>query len=481
MGTVYLGKEVATAKKVALKVFHRKFSIDQEFVDQLERRTKLAMTLREVHPRIASVYDYDRTDDGSSFVVMEYLDGKSLRDVIRQESPLDVERVLLLASQIAEGLQAAHDLGFVHTDIRPHHVMLVKEGQGEVAKLKGFEAAGLSEAGLAGNLVRAGVMPGTPEYAAPEQIEGARATPRTDIYAFGAVLYEMLSGVVPFRASTPDGVLAKQIQEMPASPKAFRPEIPSVVELKVMQALEKEPENRQRYIADVANEYLYDLAVDELAVERARRKYGVIWKLVVAVQAYIAGMKEISIDEDRLGRRWKLVVIAALLALVSVPAVWFLYSRQMAAIQPAPPLQQPLAETRALELVDRSANKEDLTEQPISPLPVETLPEPSGTRQRPPEGEKETPALIPADEKSPILSSPGRIFVGPPATKSPPQKTTRRPDRKDALALERNAIDPTQTAKAPPTPRREEPRRETESSDPTAIIDWLLKQPPGKE
>jgi hypothetical protein len=476
LGTVFLAEELATAKKVAVKVFHRKFSKDQDFADQLQRQAKSAMALCEKHPRIASVYDCDRTNDGSAFIVMEYLDGTSLQDVIRRQSPLEIERVLRLASQIAEGLEAAHDLGFVHTDVRPQNVVLVMEGQEETIKLKGFETAGLIEAGLAGHFTRAGLLTGNPEYSAPEQIEGGEGTPRTDIYALGVILYEMLSGTVPFRASAPDGVLAKHIQEIPPSPKALRPEIPSVVALKVMQALEKEPEKRHRYIADVANEYLLELAVDELATERARRKYGVFWKLVVAVQAYFAGARDIDADEEQPGRRWKIVAIAAILLLILVPAAWILISRQVGTVQSTPPLQQPRTELPAVEVVENSG-KTDVAEQPAPPLPVETPEEASDTRERLLDGPKETP-----EPASAAPSSPGRTSLRPPETKSAFQKKAPRAEPREAQAQRpRTDADLTRTSKAPPAPRKEGARQESDSPDPTAIIDWLLKRPLGKD
>ena len=475
LGAVYLAEEVATAKQVAVKVFLRSFSQDQEFVDQLQRQAKLAMALRGKHPRIASVYDCDRTDDGHAFVVMEYLDGKSLKEVIRQESPLDVERALRLASQIAEGLEVVHDLGFVHADVRPQNVMIVKQGQEEMVKLKGFESAGLGEAGLAGHLIRAGLLQGTPEYSAPEQVEGAERTPRTDVYALGVVLYEMLSGVVPFRASTPDGVLAKHIQETPASPKALRPEIPSAVTLKVMQALEKETEKRHRYIADVANEYLVDLAVDELAMERSRRKYGVLWKLAVAIQAYFAGTRDTDADEEQHRRVWKIAAIAALLLLIVAPSAWILTSHQVATVQPMPSLQEPRTEPSAIESGSKSGHEEEVVEESRPPLPIETPAQAPDTKEPSLEGPEQTPEL-----KSTALPPRAHTSLRPPNVKNTSPKRARRPEQREAQAKRRSDIGMTQTSKAPPVSRSEESRQESNSADPTAIIDWLLKRPPGQ-
>lgn len=488
LATVYLGREVPTAKKVALKVFHRELAKDGELVEQLRRQTKLAAALSENHPRIVAVYDCDRADDGSVFIVMEYLEGRSLKDVIRQEGPLEIERTLRLAGQIAEGLEAAHAMGLVHTDLRPENVMVQREGEGEAIQLKGFEVAGLRETRLLDHLIRAGVVSGNPEYAAPEQIEGAQITPRTDVYAFGVLLYEMLTGVVPFRGSCPDGVLARHLQETAPPLGDVRPEVPSVVELKVRQALEKEPERRQRHALDVINESLYESAVDELLLARARRRYGVLWKVMATVQAWLAGARDIASDPERVGARWMVLGVAVWLLLVSASAVWMLSSRQIPTRNAPAPVQQPQSGSRARAPADWSGSGQVGSNLSRSSVPGNIPSEVAATSlpSQQPRKEARAPDLTAGSVSGKervdpsALPLPSRPSSKIQEAKRNPQETLRRPDRTAPPTSRGEAADLTEIARVPSRPRQEAASPDTESPDPTAIIDWLLEQSPAK-
>ncbi len=241
MGSVYLAEQLAIARKVALKVLHGDFARDQEFVKRFRLEARLAASLN--HRNVITIYDFDQADDGSLFIAMEYLEGRTLAEVVRQDGALAVGRAVRLGLQVAQGLEAAHRAGVIHRDIKPHNIMVL--GAGDEVKLMDFGIARLMDAGGAG-LTRTGVVMGTPAYMAPEQIEGGEITEQTDIYAFGIVLYEMLTGSVPFAASTPRAVLAKHLRE-PARPvRAVNPRVPGAVERVVMQALEKDPQARPR-------------------------------------------------------------------------------------------------------------------------------------------------------------------------------------------------------------------------------------------
>jgi serine/threonine-protein kinase len=250
MGAVYLAEQISMARKVALKVLQGNYATDDEFIGRFRREARLAASLN--HPYIVTVYDFDQGDEGSLFIAMEYIDGKSLTDVIRRDGPLDIGRAAGLGIQIAEGLDAAHRAGVIHRDIKPDNIMVVGDEDLEKVKLMDFGIARLRDSGTMSRLTRAGVIMGTPAYMAPEQAEGAEVSERTDIYALGIVLYEMLSGSVPFRASTPGAVLVKQIQEIPLPLRNLRREVPTAIESLVMQALEKNPAKRQRDMREVA-------------------------------------------------------------------------------------------------------------------------------------------------------------------------------------------------------------------------------------
>ncbi|MBI4490419.1 MAG: protein kinase [Deltaproteobacteria bacterium] len=286
MGTVYLAEQVSIGRRVALKVLHGQYARDEEFVRRFRQEARLAASLG--HHNVVTIYDFDQGDEGSLFIAMEYVDGRSLKEEI-QEGPLDVGRAARLGIQIAEGLGAAHRAGVIHRDIKPENIMVVREG--DEVKLMDFGIARLRDTGTMARLTRSGVIMGTPAYMSPEQIEGKEISERTDIYAFGIVLYEMLSGGVPFKASTPGAVLVKHLQEVPVPLRRLRREIPSSVERVVMQALEKKPQRRQRSMEEVTQglrkaegtlvgkEIPKTLVGGKIKVER----WGTKWKLVASI------------------------------------------------------------------------------------------------------------------------------------------------------------------------------------------------------
>jgi serine/threonine protein kinase len=182
---------------------------------------------------------------------MEYLAGEKLSDVIRRDGPLDIVRAVRLGIQIAEGLNAAHRAGIIHRDIKSDNIMIVDDDCREDVKIMDFGIARPRDTGTMNQLTRMGMIMGTPAYMAPEQAEGAEVSDKTDIYALGIVLYEMLSGSVPFRATTPGAVLIKQLQEMPVSLRKLRREVPADVERIVMKALQKQPHKRQEHMREM--------------------------------------------------------------------------------------------------------------------------------------------------------------------------------------------------------------------------------------
>lgn len=247
MGTVYLAEQLSIGRKVALKVLQADFARDAEFVRRFRDEARAAASVK--HRNVTIIHDYDQAEDGSLFIAMECLEGRSLAEIIRQEGAMGVERVVRLGVQIAEGLEAAHRAGVIHRDVKPQNIMLV--GPGDEVKLLDFGIARLQEPDTPA-LTRAGIRLGTPEYMAPEQIEGGAITERTDIYAFGIVLYQMLTGAGPFTAPTTQALLMKQLYEAPVPLRGIRAEIPSALEQLVMQALEKKSERRQRDMGEVA-------------------------------------------------------------------------------------------------------------------------------------------------------------------------------------------------------------------------------------
>jgi len=249
MGAVYLAEQLSIGRRVALKVLSPDFARDDGFVARFRQEATLVAALNEKrNPRITLVHDFDQAEDGGLFIVMEWLDGRVLSEVIQREGALKLPRAVRLATEIAEGLEAAHRAGVVHRDVKPQNIMVLAST--DDIKLMDFGIARLRDPGRT-NLTRAGTMMGTPDYMAPEQIEGEEVTDKTDIYSFGVVFYEMLTGEAPFRANTHTAVLTKQLREQPVPPTRLRPDIPREVEAVVLKALEKDPASRQRDMGEI--------------------------------------------------------------------------------------------------------------------------------------------------------------------------------------------------------------------------------------
>ena len=485
----YLCVETATAKTVAVKLYRRDLATDEDFAGALQRQAACAITLGERHDGIGRVHECGRSADGNLFVVMEFLKGRRLVDIIRDDGPLDVRRTLRLCGQLVGALEAAHEMGVVHGDLRPHHVMVAGAGDDEIVKLKGFEASGVREIGVAGHLRRAGVVSSFPEYTAPEEVEGDAVTGRTDIYALGVMLFEMLSGGTPFRGATPDGVLARHLQDTAAPLDSLRQGIPAVMTLRVSQALEKEPEKRQRYIGDVINEYLFDLAVDELLEEAARKRPWAIRMLSAAVQACLPETSDDG-DERTVARIFlKTVAGAAVATAVLAPAAWIASPYWLPIFRHAPSVGSPVPDAREGE---RGGGGRPAVQASRPALPTVPSGSPVEAKDTKTTDATETTAPYTLDEirerkrsasvrarqeggTPPSSSGTAGPVGGTSRMKGTPQRSARRPDQPpDPTALERNAR-PDRSASEPTPSRREAPVPRGDATDPGAIIDWLLR------
>lgn len=252
MGRVYLGEHVLMRKRVAFKVLHRELTQVPEVVTRFEREAMAAANIE--HPNIASATDFGKLPDGSVYLVLEYVQGNSLRDLI-EEGPLPVTRTLHIARQIGSAVAAAHGLGIVHRDLKPENVLLVeKNGDPDFVKVLDFGIAkvpvqDVSERGSirpAKVITRVGMIFGTPEYMAPEQALGQFVDARADLYTIGIMLFEMLSGVRPFGADNPVGILGQQLQgPLPTfAQRAPRVRVPAVLEQLIQRLLAPAPASR---------------------------------------------------------------------------------------------------------------------------------------------------------------------------------------------------------------------------------------------
>ncbi len=269
MGAVYEAKHTIIGKRVAVKVLLEKFLTKSDFVARLLQEARLASAIG--HEHIVDVTDFGTTDDGRAFVVMEFLDGESLAQLVMREAPLPVERSLRIARQVASALGAAHAKGIVHRDIKPENVYLVRRGDGDFIKVVDFGISkavkqGQGDDALDYRLTHTGLLLGTPLYMSPEQARGEEDLDhRVDVWALGVMLYECLTGEVPFRANNYLGIISQVLTHEAIPPSKLRPElgISEAVETVVMHAMEKDRARRYATMSDVENDIDRVLAGDQ--------------------------------------------------------------------------------------------------------------------------------------------------------------------------------------------------------------------------
>ena len=247
MGTVYRGTHLLIDRPVAVKVLNSRFVEDESAQERFRREARAAGRLR--HTNAVAVTDFGRTSDGLFYIVMELLEGRSLRDVLAREAPLDTARSVSLMLQIAAAVAAAHEEGVIHRDLKPGNIFVVQRSHAPtiikvldfgIAKLASDAGDGLEQKPL----TQTGVMIGTPRYMSPEQCDGAELTPASDVYSLGIILYEMLTGTTPFTGPTPLSVALKHSSELPRAPREIVTSIPQELEALVLHALEKKPGDR---------------------------------------------------------------------------------------------------------------------------------------------------------------------------------------------------------------------------------------------
>jgi len=245
MATVYKAYQPSLNRYVALKVLPPGLAHNRELIVRFKREAENAAKLS--HPHVVHVYDTGE-DAGRHYIAMEYIDGGSLRDrlTVLSGKPMEVTTALEITAQIADALDYAHRHGIVHRDIKPSNILLTADGRAVLSDL------GISRAAEATQLTQTGASVGTPEYMSPEQAKGEEIDGRSDLYSLGIVLYEMLTGRVPFRADTPYAVIYKHLQERPTPPTTLNAAIPRKVAAIITRALEKDAKRRFRTANEMA-------------------------------------------------------------------------------------------------------------------------------------------------------------------------------------------------------------------------------------
>jgi eukaryotic-like serine/threonine-protein kinase len=246
MGEVYLARDRVLGRDVALKVLRKQYAGDDEFAERFKREAMSAASLS--HPNIIQVYDRGETEEGASYIAMEYVPGGTLKERILREGPLEAADAAGIGAQVAEALGAAHDRGMVHRDIKPQNVLLAARGGAKVADF------GIARAGSSATISRTGSVMGTAGYMSPEQALGKPATPKSDLYSLGVVLYEALTGELPYTADNPIAVSMKHVNEPLRPPVQRNPRIPEGMNALVTKLLAKDPEDRYADADELADD-----------------------------------------------------------------------------------------------------------------------------------------------------------------------------------------------------------------------------------
>lgn len=271
MGTVYRARHLLIDRGVAVKVLNSRFVEDEAAQVRFRREAKAAGRLQ--HANAVAVTDFGQTSDGYVYIVMELLTGRTLRDVLAKEAPLDPARAVALMLQTSAAVAAAHEAGIIHRDLKPANIFIVQSSEvPAVVKVLDFGIAKLAADSLEDDeesktLTLVGAMIGTPRYMSPEQCDGVELTPAADVYSLGVILYEMLTGVVPFSGSSPLAIAMKHANEPPRRPSEFAGGIPLALEEVVLHALEKDPGDRPANAAEFRRELF--ATAEKLGLEHA--------------------------------------------------------------------------------------------------------------------------------------------------------------------------------------------------------------------
>ncbi len=253
MADVYKAKDLLLDRTVAVKILHESFRNDEEFIGKFHFEAKSAAKLS--HPNIVGIYDVG-IDGNDHYIVMEYVRGDTLKSHIKEGQSLSIKKALDVAREIADGLAHAHANNIVHCDIKPHNILMTDAGHAKVADF------GIARAVTESTMTYSGNVVGSVHYFSPEQAKGSFITPKSDVYSLGVVLYEMLTGKLPFTGETPVSIAMKHLQETPPPLRQYNYAIPPVVEAAVMKALAKDPAQRP-----TAAEFSADLAQAEQMID----------------------------------------------------------------------------------------------------------------------------------------------------------------------------------------------------------------------
>jgi len=246
MALVYKAHDTLLGRKVAVKILRQQFTNDEDFIKRFRREAQAAASLS--HPNVVSIYDVGQDGD-VHYIIMEYIEGTNLNDKIKQQAPLQIEEAVHIASQICDALDHAHHNQIIHRDIKPHNILIGKNGRVKVTDF------GIARAAASTDITQTGAVLGSVHYFSPEHAKGVAQGAKSDLYSLGIVLYQMLTAKLPFLGDSPISVALKHLQEKVEEPRKVNPLIPQSVENIILRALRKNPD--ERYVS--AKQMLNDL------------------------------------------------------------------------------------------------------------------------------------------------------------------------------------------------------------------------------
>jgi eukaryotic-like serine/threonine-protein kinase len=300
MADVWLAEDTELDRKVAIKILHDRFAQDKEFVERFRREAQSAAGLQ--HPNVISIFDRGELDD-TYFIAMEYVQGPQLKELVK--GGMGIKDAVDFVRQILSAARFAHRKGIVHRDLKPQNVLIDDEGRARVADF------GIAR-GESSDITGTGSVMGTAQYLSPEQAQGKETTPRSDIYSIGVILYEALTGRVPFQGDSAVAVALKQVSEAPRRPSAINPEVPPALDAVVMRALAKDPEQRFKD----ADAFLKALDAAEKAPDQPRPEDTAAFAAVSPAGERTDAEEEEPEERERDSRgRW--IAIALLVAAVA--------------------------------------------------------------------------------------------------------------------------------------------------------------------